>query len=187
MHYCCYVITKDFPTDEIIEKALEPFNEDAFYEKELSDEDRPAFLWDWWMLGGRYCGKFKLKVDRECDPKWKFYREEKPRSTTVFRSRTLDFMHWHCPRQPFDEEHFYGQMGMRDGFLYVDGGPIADMINIDTEAVECFCIVDAEGNGYARERYDGKAWIDNVDFEEQAKRIISESKDCYIAVADIHH
>lgn len=31
MHYCCVVLTKEFPSDEVIDAALKPFNSEAYY------------------------------------------------------------------------------------------------------------------------------------------------------------
>jgi hypothetical protein len=77
-------------------------------------------------------------------------------------------------------------MGSRDGFLYVDGGRVADMINIDSQADQCFCIVDTDGKGYSRESWNGKDFIKNEGFDELARKIIEENKDCYIVVVDLH-
>lgn len=188
MHYCCYLITKQFPSDEVIEKVLRPFNDDVVYGDEI---ERPAFMWDWWQIGGRYCGKLKLKCDDEekNEYRWMFYERE-PRTGRLFRSYALEEikkLNEHAKLHfSFSEEDYFPQMGSRDGFLYVDGGRIADMINMDEQANKCYCIVDSDGNAYSRDYWNGEDFIRNDSFDEQARRIITESENCYIAVVDIH-
>lgn len=60
MHYCCLVITREFPSDQVLGKALEPYNEDLFYENKYDGRAYPEFMWDWWKVGGRYTGQFKV-------------------------------------------------------------------------------------------------------------------------------
>lgn len=196
MHYCCYLITKQFPSDEVIENVLRPFSDAVVYGDDPDNEEReikyPAFMWDWWRVGGRYCGKLKLKCDvgnDDSEYQWGVYTKES-RTGRLFRSYTLEEIKKLNDdaklRYSFSEEDYFPQMGSRDGFLYVDGGRIADMINMDEQADECYCIVDSDGNAYSREHWNGKDWIRNDSFDEQAKKIIAGSKNSYIVIVDIH-
>ena len=63
MHSCCLLITKEFPSDDVIQKILEPFNDDVYYSQPEDGRVRPAFCWDWYSVGGRFCGTVKLKVN----------------------------------------------------------------------------------------------------------------------------
>lgn len=31
MHYCSIIITKEFPTNDVLEEILSPYNEDDYY------------------------------------------------------------------------------------------------------------------------------------------------------------
>ena len=74
MHYCCLLITKEFPTEEVIHDALAPFNEDDVLEQPEESRIYPAFTWDWWQVGGIYSGQFKLKVNENDEKyRWEYY------------------------------------------------------------------------------------------------------------------
>lgn len=189
MHYACYVITQQFPSDDAIGEMLEPFYEGRERDGET---DIPPFEWDWWTVGGRYSGKLKLKFDANDDEskyRWGFYDKE-PRAGRLFRSDTLESIKKQFlrnePSWRFTEEEYYNSMGRRDGFLYVDGALIADLTNINEQAEKCYCIIDADGCGYARDSWNGKNFVKNEQFDELCRKIMSERKDCYITVVDIH-
>ena len=188
MHYCCYVITRVFPSDDAIGEMLEPFHEEH---EDRGEGERPPFEWDWWEVGGRYNGKFKLKVDKDDEQvyQWK-YALPTPRAGRLFRSYALEEGRAAAlstkPAFMYEEEKFLNSMGMREGFIYCDGAPMADIINIEEQAVECYCLVDADGAGYSREHWNGEDWVVNDQFDEQCRKIVSERKDCYITVVDLH-
>ena len=58
MHYPVYLFTDEFPTDEVISKAIAPFNEDS-----EETNPNPIISFDYWVLGGRYNGAIKLRCD----------------------------------------------------------------------------------------------------------------------------
>lgn len=191
MHYCCLVITKEFPTDEVLEKVMAPYNEEDYYKAQDQGEgpERPIILWDWWQVGGRYGGQFKLAM-RDNDPeyKWEFYDKE-PKEGRLYRSNAFikiyELLNGRTYGWPtYHEEDFYQYMGCRDGYLLVDGGRIRDLINF--ESVGCYCFIDADGQAFARERWVGEEWQDIDDFDELLKNTIEASREYYACIVDIH-
>lgn len=189
MHYCLMLITKEFPTEKVIEKALEPYDEDEFYKlKEENDDIKyPIIQWDWWQIGGRYDGALKLRIDNNDEKyRWQFYSSD-GRNGKLFLSHLLtDMKNFAKNTHPnfFTEEDYYQTMGMRDGYLRVDGAFVDDIL--DFEDVGCFCYIDKDGSAYAREYYNGSEFIDNDDFDEKLKLVKAESKGYYATIIDIH-
>lgn len=186
MHYCLLLITKEFPTQEVIDKALAPYNEEEFYKlrEEKEDIKYPCFLWDFWKIGGRYDGALKLKIDMD-DKKynWQYYSCD-GRNGKLFLSRLLsDMKNWAGNTFLYTEENYYNTMGMRDDFLRVDGAFIDDLLNFDE--VQCCLLIDKDGKPYAREYYDGE-WKDNDNFDNELAAVKSDSKGCYATIIDIH-
>lgn len=190
MHYCTLLITKEFPTEQTIERIMKPFDEEDFFNDESSESrKRPAFLWDWYQIGGRYNGRLKLKYGEENTEKyhWSYYARE-PRNGRQFWSYLLTQMaegakHVNPLLRP-SEEDFFPTMGGLDGFLRVDGAQIADILNMDD--ISCFIFIDKNGNAYARKVWDGHSWIVHSDFDEKLKQTIADSPDCWATIIDIH-
>ena len=190
MHYCLMVLTNDFPSDAVIEKALKPYNGEMWYkkyEKTKDDSSHPLFTWDWWEIGGRYNGKLKLKYDHndtESEYRWMFMASE-PRPGRLFRSCLLEEL-YEKKRPVFFEDEYYNSMGARDGYIYVDGGKIADMLNFREEYSRCYCAIDSDGTAYAREHWDGKNWIDDPMFDDKIKAVCENRTDGYVVFIDLH-
>ena len=171
MHFCCLVITEEFPTDEVIGEVLHQYDDSEWADND--DDELPVLMCDWWQVGGRYNGLLKLKVDNEDEKyNWEFYAKEK-RNGRLFRSYALDKIKEYSPF--YYEEDYFLSMGMRDGFLYVDGGLIDDMKSID---VEGYYLIDRNGILYCRET--------SPDYSEIVRQTIRESTGCYICVVDVH-
>lgn len=186
MHYCCLVITKDFPTNEVIEKVLRPFNDEEFFGKPEGERVRPAFTWDWYLLGGRYGGSIKLKIDKDDEKyKWRYIINE-PRNGRLFRSTLLDTLA-HYRQRTWDiayyENYDFDYMGFGDGFLYVDAALADDIQNISE--IDCYCFVDQDGNAFARDYYNGE-WATNTEFDAQLSKAKENCTGCYICVVDLH-
>lgn len=186
MHYCCVIFSKEFPSDTVISKMLIPFCE---YDETRSCE-YPAFLWDGYRLGGRYNGKLKLSTKKDSDKYEWDYCINNPRAGRLFRSYLLEELIVNNVKHKFysfagREETFFPSLGFIDGFLYVDGAKISDIINID-ELMECYCFIDVDGNGYAREHWDGEHFTKNGNFDELIKSAIKNSQDYYACVVDLH-
>jgi len=190
MHYCLMLLTNNFPTDRVIEKALKPYNGNKWYAKlkKTNDEsDRPLFTWDYWQVGGRYNGKLKLKHDCNDDSseyEWMFMAME-PRAGRLYRSFLIETLA-KTNKPIFIEDDYLSSIGARDGYIYVDGGKIADMLNFGEEYLRCYCAIDADGNAYAREHWDGNNWVDDAEFEDKIKAICENRTDGYVVFIDIH-
>lgn len=190
MHYCLMLLTNEFPSDSVIEKALEPYNEEKWYdtqEDSVDESKRPLFTWDYWRVGGRYNGKLKLKYDGNDDSseyRWMFLAKE-PRAGRLFRSFLLETMRT-LKKPIFFEDDFLGSIGARDGFVIVDGGRIADMLNFSDVYLKCYCAIDPDGNAYAREHWNGNNWIDDPTFEDKVKAVCENRTEGFVVFIDIH-
>ena len=190
MHYCIRILTKEFPTDKVIENVLQPFYWDNIPEEEDRDKDFvfPAFTWDWWQVGGRYNGALKLRYDRNADNdkyRWMFY-EKTPRAGRLFRSRLLEDILEMSKYGYNKEEDYFLSMGGRDDYLYVDGAYVDDLINFEEECDACFGFIDLDGKAYVRSYWNGNEFIDNEKFDDQVKEICKDRKGCYVVVVDVH-
>lgn len=190
VHYCLMLLTNEFPTNTVIEKALEPYNSETWwrkYEETNDDSNRPLFTWDWWQVGGRYNGVLKLKMDREDetnDYRWMFFARE-PRAGRLYRSYLLERM-CELEKPIFGEDQYLRSMGAREGYIYVDGGKIADMLNFADEYTSCCYAIDQDGNAYAREYWNGSSWVDDPVFEDKIKAVCENKADGYVVFIDLH-
>lgn len=191
MHYCCFVFTKEFPTDEVLEKALKPFSENLFYENEENEQEQkeyPEFMWDYYKIGGRYSGRLKLKVEENNEKyQWKFYYNG-GRNGKLFRSQLIEiinkFKNNHRDGWMFSEEDVYSEIGYNDGYIRVDACLVSDVLN--KQEISCYCFLDNEGNAYSKEKWNGENFEKREDFEDVLKRTIKESEDYYLCVVDLH-
>ena len=193
MHYCVFVYTKEFPSDNVIEKVLKPYRyKDGGYE---DGEKRPLFTWDWWQVGGRYGGKFKLDItDSARKEKYKILEYTRcRRSGTIFRSAYLEKTTYGIlevcehSRDKLDEEYAIQYCGMRDGYIYVDGAWANDIKNLMDEADNCWAVIDTDGAAIAREHWNGTEWKDDDQFADKAMAIATKNKaDTFVTVVDIH-
>lgn len=184
MHYCCLVITKEFPTDEVLERVLTPFSEDVFYRQPEESRVYPTIMWGRWQIGGRYSGQFKLNVNRN-DQKyqWGFYTKE-PRNGRLFRSHRLNEIRKLSKKTfVYREEDYFSNMGFNEGFLYIDGGLVSDIKNFND--VCCDCCIDKSGNAFSKEYWNGNDFIQNSNFDQQLAYVIADSRDCYACIIDI--
>lgn len=190
MHYCVLVYTNEFPLDGVIGKALEPYRyKKGGYE---DGEQRPLFTWDWWQVGGRYGGKFKLDIsDSAQKEKYKILEYARHRrSGTIFRNAYLEettYGIFDPERGKLEEECAIQYCGMRDGYIYVDGAWANDIKNMMDEADNCWAVIDTDGSAVAREHWDGADWIDDDKFSDKAKAIAVKNRaDTFVTVVDIH-
>lgn len=189
MHYCVFVYTKEFPSDNVIEKVLKPYRyKEGGYE---DGEKRPLFTWDWWQVGGRYGGKFKLDItDSARKEKYKILEYTRyRRSGTIFRSAYLEKTTYgfdeFC-RDKLEEVYAIQYCGMRDGYIYVDGAWANDIKNLMDEADNCWAVIDTDGAAIAREHWNGTEWKDDDQFADKAMAIATKNKaDTFVTVVDI--
>ena len=193
MHYCALLITKEFPSVDQINEIMQPYNEEniKYDENDNRITPYPIFTWDWYQIGGRYNGKLKLKIDKENTYyNWGFYDRE-GRNKRLFYSYLLTKMEGfvkdgRLPSYLYSEEDYFNSMGYRDGFLYVDGARVDDLLNFETEIENCYICIDANGNAIARESWNGKAFVKDEHFDEKLKEIGKNSQGMFVTVLDIH-
>lgn len=187
MHYCALLITKRLPSEEDIKRIMSPYDERNFEYNEDGSmiNERPIFQCDYYMIGGRYNGQLKLKIDRDDDKyEWRF-AAIKPRNGRLFWSYLLNFIKENTTYPFVNEEDYYGSMGARDDFLYVDGGHIKDLLNFVD--VQCYICIDAvNDNVIARETFDGDKFVLDENFDKKLDEIKKNSMDYFATVLDIH-
>ena len=190
MHYRIHLFTKELPTENQIEDIMAPYYDNAVYgDDENEDENKeivfPAFMLDYFVIGGRYCGQLKLKMDTESDTEydWKYYSKT-PREGRLFHSSLLkrireEFKH------PWDkkEEEWFGYMGDYS-YIFVDGARIRDILNVDE--ISCYGFVDIDGQAYSCESWNGEEFEEHPDFKNLYKQKLNEYKDYFLTVLDIH-
>lgn len=196
MHYCCLLFTEKIPTHDEIDKIMKPFSDEEVYKDYEEDDDGnpigekpnyPAFMWDYWLIGGRYNGLLKLKVDfdenSQNNEKYKcLFCED--RNGVLFHSYLISEMQKDRPKWLYSEDKCYNAMGFIDGFLRVDGADIDDLLDFDK--FECYCYVDLDGNGNSRNRWDGKDFIPNPNFDAQLAEQKLKCQGKFVTVLDIH-
>lgn len=190
MHYCCEIVTKEFPTNQVITEILLPFDWES--QNAYDEKNQPAFTYDWWQIGGRYSGKLKLRVDKEDEKyNWEYYATV-PRAGRLFRSKLLETIDslvnknsvWEIEMARLShEEDLYNELGYRDGYIRVDGAPIKDLIDFEKDCTKCWCLVDVDGKAYARVHYE-----DDPEFEQTVQNIFANGNrdDCYVVIVDLH-
>ena len=178
MHYCLMLFTENFPQKDDIENIMQKYCYDN-----LSENDHPQFTYDWCQIGGRYNGDIKLKFDWEDEEyRWK-YCERTPRNGRLFWSYLLNKIQSGKNRF-FHEEDYFNSMGARDGFLYVDGAKISDILNFDE--LDCYTFIGIDGEAYSRKWWDGHGLVSNNDFDERLKSEKEKAKDGYVTIIDYH-
>lgn len=184
MHYCALLFTKEFPTEEEISEIMRPYDEEYFEYDETGEAigGLPVFQYDYYSIGGRYGGKLKLKVDYN-DKNYNWGGYNKGRNKRLFYSKMLSVM-----KQKlgifFDEEDYFPYMGFRDGYIYVDGARVDDLLNFDD--LSCYICIDADGNAIARETWDGHDFIKDEQFDDKLAEIKKNSKGMFVTVLDLH-
>ena len=89
-----------------------------------------------------------------------------------------------APSWKYSEEDYFNSMGYRDGYLYVDGARVDDIINFEEQ--NCYICIDVDGNAIARESWNGKEFIKDEQFDEKLAEIKKNSKGMFLTVLDIH-
>lgn len=181
MHYCLMFLSKKLPTDGDIETALQPYRSEDYYSKADAgvSVEKPLFTWDWWQLGGRYAGRLKLRVDphdQESEYQWMFYAK-KPRAGRLFRSQLIERFLANQALRLFAEDELFLSMGWRDGYVYVDGAKIADLLNFEEQCTGCYIVLCDDGTAMVR---------DNEGFDDAVKALCEAKRDGYVTFIDIH-
>lgn len=169
MHYKGHLVTKKIPTENEISEILEKYREDL--------DKIQEFAWDWYQIGGRYGGEIKIQFDYKNEDNMFLFRK---RNHKYFISNILDEIEE--KGKPYEELDYLMYMGMYDNLLYVDGGYYNDMI--DFEIDDCYLVIDDNETLYVREKWNGKDFIKQNDFDEKVKKI--DLKDKFITIIDFH-
>lgn len=185
MHECILLITEELPNEDMIEKMLANFYEEDFYNrKEKTGEPYPAFLYDYYQIGGRYAGMIKLNTSQKnSEYKWEFYSKN-PKNNLLFISSILEKLNQYGTCWEWEED-YYCYMGMRDGYLYVDGAKIKDIINLDT--IRGCNLVIPTGEVSTRTWWNGNTLVDNPLYDETVKTAFETYQDCFLTILDIHN
>lgn len=187
MHYCTLLITKELPTNEDIRNILEPYDEEEFYNK-LEENPKlsyPTFVYDWYQIGGRYSAMIKLKVDYDDDNyEWKYYAKNK-KNNRLFISSLLNTLEESInPKWMYREEDYFNDLGVRDGFIRVDGAKISDIINL--KDIKGYNLLVENGECITRSYYNGNDFIENENYDKQVEEIFEKHKDSFLTILDIH-
>ena len=166
MHYSICVIHED-GTD--VADALEPFNENLEIEKVVEDDGyeywtNPNGKWDWYQVGGRWCGSLKLKrgfkptpdmygepsacIDKSIDPYFHDFGEDWVDSAPIGSIDTsLDMRAWDAAIEDWDK----AMSGETIGFFQTKESLLRDYI-IKENYAACRAlfyftyVIDHEGN-----------------------------------------
>lgn len=171
MHCKGYLITKEIPTEQKLNRILEKYSSEK-----VNDE---KFEWDWWQIGGRYGGKIKIKFNPD-ENEDKYYCG-RDRNHKYFISNILDDIKINC--KWYEELDYLQYMGLNDNILYVDGGYYSDMLEFEID--NCYLVIDDEENLYVREVWENGHWIEDNDFDNKVKNIDLKRK--FITVIDFHY
>lgn len=184
MHECTLLITEELPNEDMIEKMLANFYEEDFYDRqEETAEPYPAFLYDYYQIGGRYAGLIKLNASQEnSEYEWGCYLKQS-RNNRLFISSVLEDINQSKPCWE-REEDYYNYMGIRDGCLYVDGAKIKDIINLND--IRGYNLILPTGEAYTRSWLNGHERIDNQLYDKTVKAAFETYKDCFLPILDIH-
>lgn len=178
MHYLALLLTEKLPNEERIEKILEPYDwgKLKFDEEGEIIGEQPSFTYDYYQIGGRYCGYLKLKMDKSNQEyNWEFY-ETNPRNNRLFISSILNELKNDAfPSFMYSEERYFPYMGSRDGFLYVDGAKAKDVINYDK--LQSYICIMPDGTAFTN---------DSQDYGKKLKKALMENQNGFVTVLDLH-
>lgn len=179
MHYCIHLLTKTIPTEEEIAKILQPFHYDN-----IGEDNDPVFTYETCMIGGRYKGKIKLKVDEKDEYyEWKSYIRE-GRNGKKFWSILLATLNKYIkPHCFYDEADWYNNMGLRNGYILVDGAKIKDILNLDD--LGCYAYILPNGEVFARTNWR-ESCVENEEFDIRHRQALSDNMDGFLTILDIH-
>ena len=196
MHYCVQLLTKHLPSEKEIERIMRPYSCEVVYDdSEDEDEDRnieyPAFTYDYYLIGGRYKARIKMKSDTDDKENneyygWGYYQSNE-RNGRLFWSSLLSTLKEHVkPSWMFKEEDWFMNMGFGDRYMLVDGARLKDVLNFDEIAEGGYICILPDGSAIARSSWDGKNFIEDKDFDKKHRKALEDNMDGFITILDIH-
>lgn len=184
MHYPIYLFTDEFPTDEVISKAIAPFDQNS-----EETNPNPIISFDYCVLGGRYNGAIKLRCDDD-DENYKWFQYLPTcRAGRLYRSYVMEALNKHCRFPESEETQYLSSFGRRDGFIYVDGCLVRDIANMDYVRTGSWGYIDAvSGQSSAREFWSvgKKEILNNPEYDRELQDTIAARMSGYITMLDFH-
>ena len=194
MHYCIHVLTKEFPTMDMLEDIMIPYYEEEYYRQAYDEEgnkrddiEEPGILWDFWLIGGRYNGRIKLKIDESNNEyQWQYMMSyDKPRNGRLFWCAMLNKIKEYVPKHAAIEEEYFNYLGYREGYLRVDSAKISDTCNLSE--LSCYAFINPDGTLCVREEWNGSDFIEDPDVDSKYRQAVDDNSDGYLTIIDIHH
>ncbi len=189
MHYKLLLFTEKIPgTKAEIEDMLMPFNSNRYFENFNDDGEYigggdepiyPVFTWDWWQIGGRYCGQVLAEVST--------ISNDGIYVKNINGVEILSQLFIQIDDSIFFETDWYGYI--REGnCLRCDGAYVSKIKN--DRAFQCFAFIGLDGEGRARESWSPSVekYIEDREFDFWLDKQKEEalSKDAFMTVIDIH-
>lgn len=183
MHYCMIIIGKNEDQCLNLLEQYSPYRE-VSYDAEENYWYNPEARWDWYQIGGRYCGR--LEVRNDCT------------------EYSVGNTSWCSPDVPYHTD--------KEGIRIVDGARVKDILNLDE--VVCYGYVDASGWYDSWDAYENHLFAqyekdrdgDSITAEEEAyktlnerreeaarkfnqeiREIIRQDENKYILICDVHN
>lgn len=186
-------INKKATNRKEIYNILQPYNNENFYSQDEENEDIEikllSFTWDWYEIGGRYRGGFKLKADinEYNEYRWRYIiSRDEERNNRLFISSLLSTLKAGFKQEPwrYREEDWLTSIGLEDGYIYVDGGRQKDILNLQDAG--CYVYITPDGSAFARTSWDGKKFVKDEQFDEKYQNALNNNMDGFITILDIH-
>ena len=164
---------------------LEPYDWDnlKFDEEGEFIGKHPIFTFDYFQIGGRYCGYLKLKMEESNQEyNWNYY-ERNPRNNRLFISSLLNQLKDNItPSFMYCEENYFPYMGSRDGFLYVDSARAKDVMNYDE--LQSYICIFPDGSAFAKHVWTEHGFVTDDGYEERLKNTLEANRAGFVTVLD---
>lgn len=193
MHYYVQLLTKKLPSEKEIEDIMRPYNSTLLFENCENEDDieYPVFTYDYYLIGGRYKARIKMKCDTDDKENkdyynWGFYDPD-PRNGRLFWSSLLTTLKENIkPAWCFSEEDWFMNMGFGDRYMLVDGARLKDVVNFDEIADDGYICILPDGSAIARESWNGHKFVEDEDFDSKHLKALKDNMDGFITILDIH-
>lgn len=178
MHYCWLLYTSKKPTKEKIEQILNPYK--------FENSTQNYLGWDFYLVGGRYCGLLKAKTpEPDVDGGYftntisSFYE-----TLTYGKDEAINKMIYQISPNPQAKNKYfevlwssYCYFGWREGHMRCDGAPVETIMN------------DLEDTGFGFIAEDGSVshrYEDISSYSTKCLEIGEKYKNGYVTIIDLH-
>ena len=182
MHYCWTLYTNEKPSKEKIEEILNPYN----VELNKNYIRLPILQWDYYLIGGRYCGLLKAKTP-EADVDDGYFTDtisDFYKTLTYGKDEVVNqMMYVICQSSSSKNKYFdslwtaYRYFGWQDGHMRCDGAPVKTIMN-NLEDIGYGFITDDDDFSYIDEK--------SSDYRTKCLDIIEKYKNGYVTILDLH-